>query len=166
MRTKKLPASMREKVKNYFYLHFSNGKLHREEEILDFLSPVLRLQTKQFTGRDLCRRVPMLSAKVNADFAGDISCCIEPNIVFANEMIMRERTWGDSMFFIHSGVVEIFVLSSELSSYVAMGDGCVSRKSVCLSQATKGIGPHILLLLSPLPMIFRSILEVSVLLGI
>ena len=128
MRTKKLPASMREKVKDYFYLQFSSGKLHREEEILDFLSPVLRREIKQFTGRDICKRVPMLSMKANADFAGEISCCIEPNIVFANETIMREKTTGDDMFFIHSGVVEIFVASSQFSSYVAIGDGCVSSK--------------------------------------
>ena len=126
MRTKKLPAAMREKVKDYFYLQFSNGKLHKEEEILDFLSPVLRREIKQFTGRDICKRVPMLSMKANSDFAGEISCCIEPNIVFANETIMREKTTGDEMFFIHSGVVEIFVASSQFSSYVAIGDGCVS----------------------------------------
>lgn len=126
MRTKKLPAAMREKVKDYFYLQFSNGKLHKEEEILDFLSPVLRREIKQFTGRDICKMVPMLSIKANADFAGEISCCIEPNIVFANEIIMKEKTTGDDMFFIHSGVVEIFVTSSQFSSYVAIGDGCVS----------------------------------------
>eukprot|EP00804_Cyclotella_cryptica_P003159 CCRYP_013773-RB/>CCRYP_013773-RB protein AED:0.20 eAED:0.20 QI:2230/1/1/1/0.8/0.83/6/278/680 len=124
MRTKKLPAAMREKVKDYFYLQFSNGKLHREEEILDFLSPVLRREIKEFTGRDLCKRVPILSMKANKEFAGEISCCIEPNIVFANEIIMREKTTGDEMFFIHSGVVELFVSASQLLSYVAIGDGC------------------------------------------
>ena len=56
MRSKKLPAAMREKVKDYFYLQFSNGKLHKEEEILDFLSPVLRREIKHFTGRDICRK--------------------------------------------------------------------------------------------------------------
>lgn len=126
MRTKKLPASLREKVKDYFYLQFSNGKLHKENEILDFLSPVLRKEIKQFVGRDICSMVPMLSMKANTDFAGEVACCIEPNIVFANETIMREKTTGEAMYFIHSGVVEIFVSASQLSSYVAIGDGCVS----------------------------------------
>lgn len=127
MRTKKLPASMREKVKDYFYLQFSNGKLHREDEILDFLSPVLRREIKQFTRQDICRKVPLLSNPSSKDFAEDISCCIEPTIVFADEVIMREKTTGDEMFFIHSGVVEIFVASLKNVSYVAIGDGCVSE---------------------------------------
>jgi len=126
MRTKKLPAAMREKVKDYFHLQFSNGKLHKEEEIFDFLSPVLRREIKQFTGRDICRKVPLLSTPSNRDFAQDIACVIEPTMVFANEVIMREQTTGDEMFFIGSGVVEIFISSSKSASYLAIGDGCVS----------------------------------------
>ena len=124
MRSKKLPAAMREKVKDYFYLQFSNGKLHREEEILDFLSPVLRREIKQFTGRDICRKVPLLSTPTHRDFSEGISCVIEPTIVFANEVIMKEQTTGDEMFFILSGVVEIYVASKQIASYVAIGDGC------------------------------------------
>ena len=126
MRTKKLPAAMREKVKDYFHLQFSNGKLHKEEEIFDFLSPVLRREIKQFTGRDICRKVPLLSTPSNRDFSQDIACVIEPTMVFANEVIMREQTTGDEMFFIGSGVVEIFISSSKSASYLAIGDGCVS----------------------------------------
>lgn len=142
MRTKKLPAAMREKVKDYFHLQFSSGKLHKEEEILDFLSPVLRREIKEFTGRDICKRVPMLSMKANTDFAAEISCCIEPNIVFADETIMREKTTGDEMFFIHSGVVEIYVASSQLSSYVAIGDGCVSTMCLRLTSLTLSMSNH------------------------
>ena len=127
MRSKKLPAAMREKVKDYFYLQFSNGKLHKEEEILDFLSPVLRREIKQFTGRDICRKVPLLSTPSHRDFAEGISYVIEPTIVFANEVIMKEQTTGDDMFFILSGVVEIYVSSKQIASYVAIGDGCVSE---------------------------------------
>lgn len=130
MRSKKLPASMREKMKDYFYLQFSNGKLHKEAEILDFLSPVLRREIKHFTGREICRKVPLLSTPSHTNFAQDISCVIEPTIVFANEVIMRESTTGDEMYFISSGVVEIFVSSIKNVAYLAIGDGCVS--CVCL----------------------------------
>ena len=54
------------------------------------------------------------------------TCVIEPTMVFANEVIMREQTTGDEMFFIGSGVVEIFISSSKSASYLAIGDGCVS----------------------------------------
>ncbi len=113
-------------MKDYFYLQFSNGKLHKEAEILDFLSPVLRREIKHFTGREICRKVPLLSTPSHTNFAQDISCVIEPAIVFANEVIMRESTTGDEMYFISSGVVEIFVSSIKNVAYLAIGDGCVS----------------------------------------
>ena len=134
MRTKKLPAVMREKVKDYFYLQFSDGKLHREDEIFDFLSPVLRREIKQFTGRDICRKVPLLSSSANKDFAQDMACVIEPTLVFANEVLMRQETTGNEMFFICSGVIEIFVAHLGVaSSYLAIGDGCVSNDNMYCS---------------------------------
>ena len=50
MRNKKLPAAMREKVKDCFYLQHSNGKLYEESEILDMLTPLLRREIKLFNG--------------------------------------------------------------------------------------------------------------------
>jgi hypothetical protein len=126
MRVKKLPASLREKTKDYFYLKFSNGKVIHEEEILDQLSPVLRRDIKHFVGRDICKKMPLLSNPTHRDFAQEIACVIEPVIVFANEVILREGTTGDELFFILSGVVEIYVAAFKFTSYNAVGDGCVS----------------------------------------
>ena len=134
MRSKKLPAAMREKTKDYFYLKFSNGKLLNEAEILDLLSPVLRREIKQFTAQDICKKIPLLSNPLCKDFAHDISCVIEPSIVFANEVIMREGTTGEELFFISSGVVEIYVSAIKTTSYLTVGDGCVSATSSCSNQ--------------------------------
>jgi CRP-like cAMP-binding protein len=107
--------------------------------------------------------VPMLSMKANTDFAGEVACCIEPNIVFANETIMREKTTGEAMYFIHSGVVEIFVSASQLSSYVAIGDGCVSDDAL-----TGLLAPSKLISFVVIHFFFyaKYFGEVSVLLGI
>ena len=126
MRSKKLPAAMREKMKDYFYLRFTNGKLHDESEILDLLSPVLRREIKQYNSREILKKIPLLSNPACRDFAQEIACVLEHMIVFANEVIMREGTTGDEIFFISSGVVEIFLSSIRYTSYVAIGDGCVS----------------------------------------
>ena len=153
---------MREKVKDYFHLQFSNGKLHKEEEIFDFLSPVLRREIKQFTGRDICRKVPLLSTPSYKDFAQDISCVIEPTMVFANEVIMREHTTGDEMFFIGSGVIEIFISSFRSASYLAIGDGCVSERLTKTKLSFTGIPLthcHLLQQCPPFSIQTNSILE-------
>jgi hypothetical protein len=107
----------------------------------------------------------MLSMKANADFAGEVSCCIEPNIVFANETIMKEKTTGNEMYFIHSGVVEIFVASSQCSSYVAIGDGCVSGILVIHTYCSSMEMRHLNILLSCSGNL-KYFGEVAVLLGI
>ncbi|KAL3808213.1 hypothetical protein ACHAXA_006316 [Cyclostephanos tholiformis] len=124
MRINKLPAALREKTKDYFYLKFSNGRVLNEAEILDQLSPVLKRDIKHFIGRDICKKIPLLSNPTHKDFAQAIACVIEPAIVFANEVIMREGTIGDEIFFILSGVVEIYVAAFKFTSYNAVGDGC------------------------------------------
>jgi hypothetical protein len=126
MRNKKLPAAMREKVKDCFHLQHSNGKLYDENEILEMLSPTLRREIKLFNGRDLTIKVPLLSSVTNKHFAEEMSTVIEPMISFQNEVVIRENTTGDEMYFISSGVVEIFLTGTQKSAYVAIGDGCVS----------------------------------------
>ena len=126
MRSKKLPAAMREKVKDYFHLQHANGKLYNETEILDMVTPILRREIKQFNGRDITNKVPIFKSVANKDFAEEMTNAIEPTIAFNNEVIMRENTTGDEMYFINSGVVEIFVAGAKNSAYVVIGDGCVS----------------------------------------
>ena len=134
MRSKKLPAAMREKMKDYYYLRFGNGKIHNESEILDLLSPELRREIKQYNSKEILKKIPLLSNPACRDFAKDIACVLEPMIIFANEVIMREGTMGDEIFFISSGVVEIYLSSIRSSSYVAVGDGCVSFSKYCIAH--------------------------------
>jgi hypothetical protein len=129
MRSKKLPAAMREKVKDCFHLQHSNGKLYDENELLDMLTPILRREVKVFNGRDVTLKVPLLSTVTNKSFAEELSTVIEPMISFHNEVILRENTSGDDMFFINYGVVEIFLAGAQNSIYVAIGDGCVSIRN-------------------------------------
>lgn len=126
MRHKKLPAAMREKVKEYFHLQHSNGKLYNESEILKMLTPILRREIKNFNGRDVTVKVPLLSSVTARAFSEEMSMALEPLIVFENEVIIREKTTGEEMFFINSGVIELFVAGSQNTAYVAIGDGCVS----------------------------------------
>ena len=135
MRSKKLPAAMREKVKDCFHLQHANGKLYDENDILEMLTPILRREVKLFNGRDLAMKVPLLSSVTNKSFAEELTTVIEPMISFPNEVILRENTTGDEMFFINYGVVEIFITGAQNSVYVAIGDGCVSDNILYFKHA-------------------------------
>lgn len=133
MRNKRLPAAMREKVKDCFHLQHSNGKLFDESQILDMLTPILKREIKLFTGRDITVKVPLFSSVTNKEFAEEMATILEPVISFHNEVVIRENSTGDEMFFISSGVVEIFLAGAQNAAYVAIGDGCVSSLKLVFS---------------------------------
>jgi len=126
MRSKKLPASLREKVKDHFHMQHSDGKLFNEDEIFNSVTPILRREIKIFNGRDVTMKVPILSAVTNRSFSEDMTAIIKPTVAFTDEVIMREQTIGQEMYFINSGVIEIFLSGAKNKAYVAIGDGCVS----------------------------------------
>ena len=125
MRNKKLPPALREKVKDYFHMQHNEGKLFDENQILDTITPILRREIQQFNGRSIATKVPMLSSLTNKSFAEEISTVIVPTIAFTDEIILRENTVGKEMYFIQSGIVEIFIArSTDNSAYLTIGDGC------------------------------------------
>jgi len=127
MRSKKFPAMLREKVKDYYHLNHSDGKLFDEEEILSSVTPLLRREIVEHNNREVLVKVPLLQVAddyQNQFFASEIAGIITPTISFQDEVIMRENTTGMDMFFISSGVVEIYVEAAPQITYVAIGDGC------------------------------------------
>jgi len=123
MRSKKLPAAMREKVKEYFHIEHADGKLFDEEKILGLVTPPLRKEIMGFNARGVINKVPFLSSITNKPFAKELATVIEPVVAFADELLIRAKTTGHEMYFIHNGVVEIFVPGAN-SAYLAIGDGC------------------------------------------
>ncbi|GMH69740.1 hypothetical protein TL16_g05229 [Triparma laevis f. inornata] len=139
MRSQKLPAALREKVKDHFHMQHSDGKLFDEDEvrrsdnydrnlsalILGNVTPLLRREIVGYKNREILLKVPFFDATHDDQiFSTEVACHLSSEIVFMNEIVVREDTSGDTMFFIFSGVVEIFLQSTADLTYVAIGDGC------------------------------------------
>ena len=125
MRSQKLPASLREKVKDHFHMQHSDGKLFDEAEILSNVTPILRREIISYKNREVLLKVPLLQdTEENKVFAMEVCTCLSSEIVFMDEIVIREDTTGTAMFFIFSGVMEIFLNSAADLTYVAVGDGC------------------------------------------
>jgi hyperpolarization activated cyclic nucleotide-gated potassium channel 2 len=125
MRSQKLPAPLREKVKDYFHLQHSDGKIFDEMEILSSVTPILRREIIAYKNREILIKVPLLQeTDENRIFAAEVAVKLKPMIVFIDEVIMRENTTGSDIYFIYSGVIEIFLKEASNITYVAIGDGC------------------------------------------
>jgi len=125
MRSQKLPAALREKVKDHFHMQHSDGKLFDEEEILGSVTPILRREIVSYKNREILLKVPLLqTTEENHVFAREVCTKLRSEIVFMDETVIREDTTGNAMFFISSGVIEIYLNSAADLTYVAVGDGC------------------------------------------
>jgi hypothetical protein len=127
MKTKSVPVALRAKVKDHF--HFQNpGRMYfDEEEVLKVISPIHLKEMRQFEVARLAAKVPLLSSPSNQAFVRSLANSLVQRIVFPGQIIFEERSTGDTMYFISSGLVELYLPSQGSEDpYLAIGDGCVS----------------------------------------
>ena len=110
MRANKLSPELREHVREYFALRYSDQKMFHEQTILEDLSPNLRTRIREEVSSNIVTRVPLLheNDKNHAFIDGIVTQLKGPLICFVNEVIFYEGTTGHEMYFIYSGVVGIF----------------------------------------------------------
>jgi hypothetical protein len=98
MRSQKLPAQLREKVKDHFHLQHNDGKLFDEEEILAAVTPILRREIVSYKHREVLLKVPLLqNTEENAVFALEVASKLAIDIVFMDEVVVRENMSGSEM---------------------------------------------------------------------
>ena len=110
MRANKLSPELRERVREYFGLRYSDQKMFHEQMILEDLSPNLRTQIREEVSSNIVIRVPLLheNDKNHAFIDGIVTQLKGPLICFVKEVIFYEGTTGHEMYFIYSGVIGIF----------------------------------------------------------
>lgn len=120
LRAKAVPASLRDRVKDYYTLQHAEGTLFDETKILNMVTPDLKAEILLHTTRDLVAKVPLLSACGN-DIIKALVVHIRCRVALDAERIVVEATPGDDLFFISSGIFDI-VLKGVLVETIA--DGC------------------------------------------
>lgn len=110
MRANKLSPELREHVREYFSLRYSDQKMFQEDAILRDLSPNLQVRIREEMSHNIIERVPLLhdQAENHAFIDNLVTKLRGPLICFPQEVIFYEGTMGHSMYFIYSGVVGIY----------------------------------------------------------
>ena len=86
MRDKKLPSILREKVRDYFHIQYSEGKIFDESGILAELAPSLRQEILRFNTKELYLKVPVFASSPFS-FTAKLASVIRPEV--------SERTSGN-----------------------------------------------------------------------
>ena len=93
-----------------------------EDAILSELPNHLREELLRHAARELIQVVPMLSSSPVL-LTHKFSAVIVPVVSFPEETLCQEGHFGDCMYFIHSGMVEIYSQYID-HLYHTIGDGC------------------------------------------
>jgi hypothetical protein len=132
LRRKAVPSHLRELVKKRFSHQHSNHMYYDEEQVVRLISPDHLKEIRKFEALQLAKKVPMLADPVNKAFTHALAEHLERTVVYPNQVIFEEHTVADRMYFISSGLVELYVPSHREDNYTVIGDGCVClTNSLC-----------------------------------
>lgn len=116
---RKFPREMRNRITEY-YEHRYQGKMFDEDAILGELSERLRLDIINYNCRSLVSSVPFF-ANADQNFVSDVITKLKFEVFQPGDIIIREGTIGDKMYFIQEGIVDIIKSNNEVMTTLSDG---------------------------------------------
>ncbi|XP_034246963.1 potassium/sodium hyperpolarization-activated cyclic nucleotide-gated channel 2 isoform X6 [Thrips palmi] len=133
MAYRKLPREMRQRITEYFE-HRYQGKFFDEEAILGELSEKLREDVINYNCRSLVASVPFF-ANADGNFVSDVVTKLRYEVFQPGDIIIKEGTIGNKMYFIQEGIVDIVMLNGEVAT--SLSDGSYFGEICLLTNARR-----------------------------
>ncbi|KAK2718797.1 potassium/sodium hyperpolarization-activated cyclic nucleotide-gated channel 3-like isoform X2 [Artemia franciscana] len=133
MAYRRLPRDMRQRITEYFE-HRYQGKFFDEDAILGELSEKLRTDVINYNCRSLVASVPFFA---NADpaFVSDVVTKLQYEVFQPGDIIIKEGTIGNKMYFIQEGIVDIVMNNGEVAT--SLSDGSYFGEICLLTNAKR-----------------------------
>lgn len=133
MAYRKLPREMRQRITEYFE-HRYQGKFFDEEVILGELSEKLREDVINYNCRSLVASVPFF-ANADSNFVSDVVTKLRYEVFQPGDIIIKEGTIGNKMYFIQEGIVDIVMANGEVAT--SLSDGSCFGEICLLTNARR-----------------------------
>ncbi|MEK6797258.1 MAG: ion transporter [Spirochaetota bacterium] len=108
MRTKMLPPALQHKVQNYYQYLWVTQKNVATTSVLDELPGTLAMEISLHLNRGILEKVALFK-NMNEIFVREVTQLLRPLIYLPNDYIIRQGEYGDCMYFLSSGDVEVIV---------------------------------------------------------
>jgi len=114
MRSKNIPLDIQEKVKNYYEYSWETTKNISETSVMTELPRLLALDISLFLNRGILQKVSFFK---NADdiFIREIVQMLKQTTFIPGDYIIRQGEYGDCMYFLSSGQVEVLVNENKVA---------------------------------------------------
>ncbi|KAK4471808.1 hypothetical protein MN116_005202 [Schistosoma mekongi] len=133
MAYRKLPRALRQRIANY-YEHRYQGKMFDEAQILNEFSECLREQVINYNCRALVAAVPFFTY-ADQDFVSEVVTKLKFEVFQPGDLIIKEGTIGNKMYFIQEGIVDIITKDGEVAT--SLSDGSYFGEITLLTNARR-----------------------------
>ncbi|MGB0932442.1 MAG: ion transporter [Chitinophagales bacterium] len=106
MRYRNVPTHLKERVNDYYDYLWSQRRGTDESEILEELPRSLRIQIALHLNKELIEQVPIFK-DASDDLIRYVATHLKPAIFLPNDYIVCEGEFGEEMYFIGKGAVEV-----------------------------------------------------------
>ena len=136
MRSLHLPTELRDRIREYYFHRWSEGKIFDETLILERLNPELCTEILFYKIRELVPKVPLLRTS-GKRFPELLAASMEPQVFVAGDIVVTEGETGNTMYFIDKGLCEIFLEAAGNEVVRVLADGCFFGEAACLLKVKR-----------------------------
>jgi len=108
MRTRKVPAPLQQRVKGYYAYLWETRKSISRATMLDEMPHTLTVDISLFLNRGIIEKVTLFK-DANEVFIREVVQLLHSMVFLPNDFIIRQGEYGDCMYFLSSGDVEVLV---------------------------------------------------------
>jgi voltage-gated potassium channel len=114
MRAKRIPAHIQQKVKNYYAYLWETRKNVTSWTMFEDMPHTLRMEMSLFLNRGIIEKVSLFK-NANDIFIREVVQLLEPMVFLPNDYIIRQGEFGDCMYFLSQGDVEVLVSDQQVA---------------------------------------------------
>ncbi len=134
MRTHQIPNELRLKTRSYYHYLWMNKRGYQDRSLLKDLPSKLQGELLFIVNRAIVKKVPFLK-DADPEMIMELMFLLEPKVFVPGERIFKAGDVGDSIYFIHTGEVEI--RSADGTSLAHLSDGAFFGEMAILTDGPR-----------------------------
>lgn len=108
MRVKRIPISLQNRIKNYYHYLWETRQGITDVDFFSTLPHPLRTEIALFLNKAILEKVPLFKT-ADEIFLREVVEELEPVVFLPGDFIIRQGQYGDCMYFLNTGQVEVLV---------------------------------------------------------
>ena len=115
LRTRRVPGPLQSRVRNYYAYLWETQKSVSSISITEELPHTLSMEISLFLNQAILEKVSLFK-NANEIFIREIVQLLRPNVLLPDDYIIRQGEYGDCMYFLSNGDVEVLVNGVRVAS--------------------------------------------------